>query len=142
MYPNMDQNNPYSETTGSENPVATVGTVTAALDDLDFTATGTGASKTLTALVQENGAITTATFTDIAIENSQITDIARNGAVTGFSANTDVVTAVDTTSTDGTNIAYVGMDQTDTECLVFTPIYSHSATADTSVTRIITDAST
>jgi hypothetical protein len=151
MYPNMDQNHPYSEAAGeTNNPVATIGTVTAALADLDYdsddeTVHG-GAANTLTQITQTDGLIE-ATFAPIEIENSQISDITRNGAVNGFAAQTTVVGTVDTTAGEtaaDTNIAYVSMGTGtgEEETLVFTPIYSHSVTTDTNLTRILQDNST
>ena len=149
MYPNMDQTNPYSETAGSLNPVATVGTVTAALGDLgydsdDETVHG-NAGNTLTKITQTNGLIE-ATFAPIEIENSQISDITRNGAVNGFAAQTTVVGSVNTTAGEtaaDVNIAYVTMGGTgEEETLIFTPIWSHSVTTDTALTRILQDNST
>lgn len=66
----FDSSHPYDEST---NPAATVGTVTAAIDALDGSITGSpAASKTVTAFSETNGVVS-ATFEDIEIPASKVT---------------------------------------------------------------------
>lgn len=74
----------------STNKVATVSTVTDAIGALDYTATGAAAGKTLASLTEVDGVIA-ATFQDIEITLSQVTDA-------GDAAAKDVVTAIDNDS--------------------------------------------
>lgn len=75
----------------STNKVATVATVTGAVEALDYTATGMGAGKTIATLTEVDGVIA-ATFQDIEITLSQVSDA-------GDAAAKDVDTAIDDVST-------------------------------------------
>ena len=77
-----DASHSYDATTNS-GKLATVGTVTAAINDLDVPSTGTGAitgmgaGKTISTLTEEDGKIA-ATFQDISIAKSQVSDFPTN----------------------------------------------------------------
>lgn len=74
----------------STNKLATVSTVTDAISNLSVgTITGTaGASKTLTALGETSGQIT-ATFSDIGIAHTQLTDVVVDGSADASGTNKD-----------------------------------------------------
>lgn len=154
---------PYNNdsTSADYNPLATkksaAAQITTAISDLDKTLTNSGttvsevvypaAATTITKITETDGVLSDAgtdfVVTPISITNAQVNDITRNGAVTGFAASTTVLTDVNTTESGGTNIAFVGIGQTtaDSDTLIFTPIYSHSTTANTSLANIIQDNS-
>lgn len=69
-------------TTGNTANLATVATVTKALNDLDVTITDMGAGKTLVTLTETNGKIA-ATFQDISITSSQINNLSNEYSSTG-----------------------------------------------------------
>ena len=78
----------YSETSGSENLIATKSTVTTAINDLDVSnISGFGAGKTLATLTETDGKIA-ATFQNISITSSQISDITSDYSETGTVAIT------------------------------------------------------
>lgn len=91
----------------STNKVATVSTVTNAIEALDGGTIGTpSASKTLTALSQTNGNIS-ATFSDISIANTQVSGLGTASVknVTDNSSNT-AVTSSDTNLITGRTLYY------------------------------------
>lgn len=68
-------NNRINTLTGGEGAQSIEGQIAAAIEDLDGVITGTpGASKTITVFTQSDGVVT-ATFGDIAITESQVTDL-------------------------------------------------------------------
>ena len=86
----------------STNKVATVSTVTNAIEALDYTASGMGAGKTLATLTEVDGVIA-ATFQDISITASQVSD-----AGTAITANVATSAIADNdTSADLTTKAQV-----------------------------------
>lgn len=78
----------------STNKVATVSTVTNAIGALDYTATGMGAGKTIATLTEVDGVIA-ATFQDISITASQVSD-----AGTAITANVATSAIADNDTSD------------------------------------------
>lgn len=93
----------------STNKAATVSTVTTAIGNLDGSITGSAAaSKTLTAFSQTDGVVT-ATFSDIAISNTQVSGLG-DAAVKGVTDNSTetAVTSSDTNLITARTLYYAG----------------------------------
>lgn len=127
----------------STNKVATKSTVTNAIGALDGVITGSaGAGKTLTAFSQTDGKVT-ATFGDISIASSKISDITNSYSSTGEVAVTGKAIAAALGTLDGSITGSAGAAQTLTAFSEadgkVSATFGDIAIAESQVTNLITD---
>ena len=96
-----DSNSPYN---ASNNVLATIGTVDAAIDALDVAAITGTAGQTITSISETNGKIT-ATYSNISITSSQISDLANTYSSTGTVAITGTGVAAALATLDASTVA-------------------------------------